>query len=136
MHQDSSAELEPQIEAAIRIAAGVALSEFLASLSAPLGRAATGGPGLPALPPRGPAEFATLSDWLVISGMGRTVTYEALARGDLRAIKLGTRLLIDVPHGLAWLRTRPPANIRLPVTMRKAQQGRSRVSKRHGPTPG
>jgi len=43
--------------------------------------------------------------------MGRSSTYEALARGDLRAIKLGTRTLIDVAHGLAWLASLPAARI-------------------------
>jgi hypothetical protein len=41
--------------------------------------------------------------------MGRSVVYEALARGDLRAVKCGARTLIDVDHGLAWLRSLPPA---------------------------
>jgi hypothetical protein len=38
----------------------------------------------------------------------------ALARGDLRAKKLGKTVLIDVPHGLAWLDRLPPANIKPP----------------------
>jgi hypothetical protein len=43
--------------------------------------------------------------------MGRTATYEALGAGKLRAIKLGTRTLIDVEHGLAYLATLPAALI-------------------------
>jgi hypothetical protein len=60
------------------------------------------------------AKFAPLPSWLAISGMTRTATYEALGRGDLRAIKQpgGRRLLIDVQTGLAWLRSQPPATIR------------------------
>jgi hypothetical protein len=48
--------------------------------------------------------------------MTRTATYLALARGDLRAIKQpgGRRTLIDVDHGLAWLRGQPRAKIRSP----------------------
>lgn len=55
---------------------------------------------------------ATINDWCKLSGMGRSATYEALGRGDLRAVKLGSRVLIDVPHGLAWLDSLPPAAIR------------------------
>lgn len=56
--------------------------------------------------------FASLSDWCRLSGMGRTVTYEALGRGDLRARKIGSRTLIDVAHGLGWMNALPPAAIR------------------------
>jgi hypothetical protein len=49
-----------------------------------------------------------------ISGMGRTATYEWLGRGALHSIKLGTRVLIDVEAGLAWLATLPPAQIAAP----------------------
>jgi hypothetical protein len=51
--------------------------------------------------------FCTIEDWLTISGMGRRSTYEALGSGGLRAIKRGSRTLIDVEHGLAWLRSLP-----------------------------
>jgi hypothetical protein len=58
--------------------------------------------------------FTTIENWCVISGMGRRSTYAALGRGDLRAIKAGTRTLIDVEHGLAYMRSLPPAKIRAP----------------------
>ena len=77
-------------------------------------------PEIPRLPPA--ATFtsaprplpvrATVTDWCAISGMGRSATYEALGRGDLRAVKAGTRTLIDVAHGLAWLDSLPPATVR------------------------
>ena len=57
--------------------------------------------------------FATVPDWCRLTGMGRSTTYEALGRGDVRAIKLGARTLIDVAHGLAWLSTLPAASVRL-----------------------
>jgi hypothetical protein len=56
--------------------------------------------------------------------MSRSTTYEALGRGELRAIKLGVRTLIDVEHGLAWLGSMPVAQI---------STGRSR---RPTPSPG
>jgi hypothetical protein len=59
-------------------------------------------------------KYATIENWLVISGMGRRSTYDELGRGNLKAIKVGARTLIDVEAGLAWLRSRPPAVIRAP----------------------
>jgi hypothetical protein len=59
-------------------------------------------------------KFAPLPQWCALSGMSRTATYNALGRGDLRAIKVGTRTLLDVDAGLAWLRSLPPAQIRAP----------------------
>ena len=58
--------------------------------------------------------FATVVDWCRLSGMGRTATYHALMRGDLRARKLGKRTLIDVRHGLAWMGSLPLATVTLP----------------------
>ena len=57
-------------------------------------------------------EFAPIPVWRAISGMGRSRTYEELGAGNLRAIKCGGRLLIDVRHGLAFLRALPAAEIR------------------------
>jgi hypothetical protein len=57
--------------------------------------------------------YVTIAGWCQLSGMGRTSTYAALGRGDLRAIKAGTRTLIDVQRGLAWLETLPAAIIRV-----------------------
>lgn len=64
---------------------------------------------------------ATINDWCKLSGMGRSATYEALGRGDLRAVKLGSRVLIDVAHGLAWLDSLPLAIIRPHGTKRTQQ---------------
>jgi hypothetical protein len=58
--------------------------------------------------------FATIDNWCALSGMGRRVTYDELGRGNLKAIKVGTRTLVDVEAGLAWLRARPTAVIRAP----------------------
>lgn len=65
-----------------------------------------------AIPPR-PA-FVTVDGWLNISGMGRRATYDAIGLGHLCAVKRGSRTLIDVDHGLAWLRSLPPARIKPP----------------------
>ncbi len=57
-------------------------------------------------------QFASIDNWSVISGLGRTKTYYLLAEGHLRAVKAGKRTLVDVQHGLAWLRAQPVAEIR------------------------
>ena len=62
-------------------------------------------------------KYSTITNWCEISGMGRTVSYEAIGRGDLRAIKVGRRTLIDVDHGLAWLKSLPSAQIRTPKSL-------------------
>ncbi len=61
-------------------------------------------------------KFSPIPYWLALTGMTRSGTYLALARGDLRAIKQpgGRRTLIDVEHGLAWLRAQPPVTLRQP----------------------
>jgi hypothetical protein len=64
-------------------------------------------------------KFATIDNWCTISGMGRRSVYDELGRANLKAVKVGTRTLIDVDAGLAWLRSRPPAVIRAP---RRRQQ--------------
>ena len=55
--------------------------------------------------------YASIPHWCVISGMGRTRTYEEAGKGNLRIIKVGGRSLVDVPHGLAWLDSLPEAKI-------------------------
>jgi hypothetical protein len=59
-------------------------------------------------------KFVSICDWQKISGMSRRVSYEKLGTGELRAIKIGSRTLIDVEFGMAWLRSRPAAVIRAP----------------------
>jgi hypothetical protein len=59
-------------------------------------------------------KFATIDNWLAMSGMGRRSTYDELGRGNLKAVKVGARTLIDVDAGLTWIRSRPAAMIRAP----------------------
>lgn len=59
-------------------------------------------------------KFCTIDQWLTISGMGRRATYDRLGSGDLKAVKAGSRTLIDCEAGLAWLRALPAAQIRAP----------------------
>jgi hypothetical protein len=58
--------------------------------------------------------YAPISEWGTISGMSRSEIYRRLAAGDLVAKKLGSRTLIDVEAGLAWMRSLPPATFRMP----------------------
>jgi hypothetical protein len=73
--------------------------------------------------------YAPITDWCAISGMRRSSVYEALGRGVLRAIKLGTRTLIDVEHGLAWLASMPAAEI----TTGRSRSLRPREATRRAP---
>jgi hypothetical protein len=57
--------------------------------------------------------FATIQRWIEISGIGRRATYDLLAVGKLRAVKRGRSTLMDVPFGIAYLRSLPEAKIRL-----------------------
>jgi hypothetical protein len=57
-------------------------------------------------------ELATIDRWTELSGVSRSTTYEMLGAGTLKAHKLNKRVLIDVPAGLAYLRSLPAPNIR------------------------
>jgi hypothetical protein len=59
-------------------------------------------------------KFGTIDTWLSLSGMGRRTTYDELGRGNLKAVKVGTRTLINIEAGLAWIASQPPAQIRAP----------------------
>ena len=56
-------------------------------------------------------KFGPIPVWMATSGMSRSGTYEALGDGRLRAVKLGSKTLVDFEHGLAYLASLPPAKI-------------------------
>lgn len=66
-----------------------------------------------------PTKFGTISEWCRQSGMGVTATYQALARGDLKAIRLGRRTLVNIEAGLGWLRSQPAWSPTGPVARRR-----------------
>lgn len=59
-------------------------------------------------------KFGTVDTWCRLSGMSRRITYDKLGLGYLKARKVGSRTLIDIEHGLAWLRSLPPAQFASP----------------------
>jgi excisionase family DNA binding protein len=61
--------------------------------------------------------FATVAGFCDLTGLGKTTVYEMMAAGHLQAVKAGSRTLIEVQPGLDYLRSLPPANVRLPKTM-------------------
>jgi excisionase family DNA binding protein len=65
-------------------------------------------------------QFATIKTWVSLSGIGRSQTYNLLASGHLRAVKVGARTLIDAQAGLAWIAAQPAADIRVPCRPRAA----------------
>jgi hypothetical protein len=58
--------------------------------------------------------FATIETWCAISGLSRRVVYELLGTGELRAVKRGKSILVDVEAGLRYLHNLPAAVIRAP----------------------
>ncbi len=54
-------------------------------------------------------KFVTIAGWTLLTGQSRTSIYDSLQKNQLRAIKLGKRTLIDVDHGIAWLKSLPEA---------------------------
>lgn len=56
-------------------------------------------------------KYATITGWCDLTQMGRTSTYKAIGAGHLKAIKVEGRTLIDVDHGLAWLKSLPAPKI-------------------------
>ena len=59
-------------------------------------------------------KYCSITRWCDMTGMGRRTVYEKLGTGELRAVKLGAKTMIDVEPGLSWLRSLPPAVIRAP----------------------
>lgn len=58
--------------------------------------------------------YVSVQEWLAISNMGRRTFYERVAAGQLKAVKLGARTLVDLEASLAWMKTLPPAKISPP----------------------
>jgi hypothetical protein len=44
-------------------------------------------------------------------GLGRSTIYKLAGDGTLRLIKAGSRTLVDIEAGLAWMATLPTADI-------------------------
>ncbi len=59
-------------------------------------------------------KYATIEGWGRISSMGRRTIYDEIGRGNLVAIKVRGRTLIDVDASLAWMRSCPQPKIRAP----------------------
>jgi hypothetical protein len=59
-------------------------------------------------------EFASLDQWEELTDMRKRTSYEHIGLGNLRAFKVGSKTVIDVPHGLAFMRSLPAAVIKPP----------------------
>jgi hypothetical protein len=77
-------------------------------------------------------EFASVPVWREISGMSRSRTYEELAARNIRAVKCGRALLIDVRHGLEYVRSLPVAQIRPRATPRRRRVAEAEPSPQQG----
>lgn len=65
--------------------------------------------------------YGTIDQWRDDSGMGRSVTYEEIGLGNIKAVKVGKRTLIDYESGWAYLARLPLAKIRLSPRVKAAQ---------------
>jgi hypothetical protein len=65
------------------------------------------------------AIWAPIKEWCEISGLGRTVTYQRIALGNLRAKKVGRRTLVHVPSGLDFIESLPDANLTTGLSRRQ-----------------
>lgn len=54
-------------------------------------------------------QYTTIRGWVELTSISRSQTYELLAAGHIRAVKVGTRTLIHLPSALAWLTAQPAA---------------------------
>lgn len=57
-------------------------------------------------------QYTTIRGWIELTGISRSQTYNLLADGCIRAVKVGARTLIHLPSGLAWLTAQPAARPR------------------------
>lgn len=63
--------------------------------------------------------YVTIQSFSKISGLGQTSIYAALRRGDLRAIRVGRRTLINTAQAMQWLEAQPSWTPSYPVASRK-----------------
>ena len=52
-----------------------------------------------------PPRYVSVTDWVAMTGIGKTKSFELIKLGKLRTIKLDRKRLIDVEASLAYLDT-------------------------------
>jgi hypothetical protein len=70
-------------------------------------------------PPPPVPKLGPMKVWCAHSGLGRAKSYEMLAAKELHGFKHGRQMLIDIEHGLEYLRSLPSAQIRPRTTPRR-----------------
>jgi hypothetical protein len=76
-------------------------------------------------------KYVKIPVWCSMTDTSRRKTYDLLGRGALKAIKVGTATLIDVEHGLAFLRSLPPAEFASPRRKAELQRQAERREQRN-----
>jgi hypothetical protein len=64
--------------------------------------------------------FAGLSTWCELSGLPATTTYSLIESGRLHAARVEGKLIVDVKHGLRYLRSLPEARLTPPLRRARA----------------
>jgi hypothetical protein len=92
-------------------------SRRVSSNSARPGKSSVYGSGSARGPPAvaEPPPFVTVRQACALGSLGRSKLYEIMGLGLVRAIKLGTKTLIDTASLLAYLESLPTAKIRRPL---------------------
>lgn len=58
--------------------------------------------------------FAVIPKTCELTGLSRSRLYELIGAGAVRAVKAGTRTLVDIASVVAYLHALPPAQVRPP----------------------
>lgn len=63
--------------------------------------------------------YVTIQAFCDLCGLGQTSIYAALRRGDIEAIRVGRRTLINSKQALRWLASQPRWTPSAPVALRQ-----------------
>jgi len=55
--------------------------------------------------------YMPINPFCALSGLGRTTLYARMSTGEIRAVKVGRRTLVDVEQALGWLASRPQVRL-------------------------
>lgn len=61
-------------------------------------------------------KYCSITHWTkhLVPGFSRSRLFECFASGDIRAVKLGRRTMVEVESGLAYMRKLPKAEFHAP----------------------
>jgi excisionase family DNA binding protein len=72
--------------------------------------------------------YATIPQTCERYGVGRSSLYREIGRGNIRAVKMGRRVLVEIASADAFFAALPPANIRRDARDRRSAATKSEAS--------